>query len=365
MSGTWGNNFRISIFGESHGSGIGVHIDGLPPGKLLDMEQINVEMARRAPGQSELTTKRKEADEAEILSGVYNGYTTGAPLCAIIRNSNTKSEDYARTKDLLRPSHGDFTGHIKYKGFNDYRGGGHFSGRITAPFVFAGAIARQFLNDKNITIGSHIKRIYNVEDDAFDRLSINEELLNALSSSSFPVLNQNVSEKMKECIRKASEEQDSVGGVVETAVINLIPGIGEPFFDSVESTLSHLIFSIPAVKGLDFGEGVSITEKRGSEANDQFYTENGKIKTSSNNNGGILGGITSGMPMVFKTYIKPTSSIAREQNTVNIATMENEKIAIVGRHDPCIVPRALPVIEAAAAIAIFDLLMTSKTRELY
>lgn len=363
MRGTWGNNLSLSIFGESHGDGIGIHIDGLPPGKLLDMDQIAFEMARRAPGKSELTTKRREADEVEILSGIFNGYTTGAPLCGIIRNSNTKSEDYTRTKDLLRPSHADFTGHVKYKGFNDYRGGGHFSGRITAPLVFAGAIAKQYLDDKGIAIGSHIKKIYNIEDMDFDRLEISKEMLLEMKNNSFPVLDSEISEKMKECIVRASKEQDSVGGIVETAVINLMPGLGEPFFDSVESTLAHLIFSIPAVKGLDFGAGVSICEKKGSEVNDQFYTTDGKIKTYSNNNGGILGGITNGMPMLFRTYIKPTASIGKQQNTVNIATMENKMLEIVGRHDPCIVPRAIPVIEAAAALAILDLIMTGKTKE--
>lgn len=364
MSGVWGNHLKISIFGESHGVGIGIHIDGLPPGKLINMEQLEFEMGRRAPGQSDLTTKRKESDQVEILSGVYDGYTTGAPLCAVIRNSNTKSEDYARTKDLLRPSHGDFTGFVKYKGFNDYRGGGHFSGRITAPFVFAGAIAKQFLADNGILIGSHIKQIHDIKDQGFDKLQIGEDLLQELHKSSFPVLSPGIGEQMKNRIREASEDQDSVGGIVETALINLPPGVGDPFFDSVESTLAHLIFSIPAVKGLDFGAGTEISEKRGSEANDQFFIEDGQIKTSSNNNGGILGGITSGMPMIFKTYLKPTSSIGKTQNTVNIATMQNEQLAIVGRHDPCIVPRAVPVIEAAAALAILELMMSLKSRDL-
>lgn len=356
MSGVWGNKIKLSIFGESHGKAIGITISGLQPGIELDLDYINKEMERRAPGSSELTTPRKEKDSIEILSGFFNGKTTGSPLCAVIYNTNTQSKDYSRTKDLMRPSHADLTGYIKYDGFNDYRGGGHFSGRITAPLVFAGAICKQILESKGIVIGSHIKRVSTIEDESFNMVDIKEEKLKELTKSAFPVLNKSVEEGMKQAIIKAKDEQDSVGGVIETAVVNLPIGLGEPFFDSMESTLAHLLFSVPAVKAVEFGAGFDIAKMRGSEANDEYYMDGEKIRTSSNNNGGILGGITNGMPLVFKVAVKPTASIAKAQNTIDIEKREVSKIEIVGRHDPCIVPRALPVIEAVTAIAIFELM---------
>ncbi|GIM29529.1 chorismate synthase [Clostridium polyendosporum] len=356
MSGVWGNKIKLSIFGESHGKAIGITINGLQPGIELDLDYINKEMERRAPGNSELTTPRKEKDSVDILSGFFNGKTTGSPLCAVIHNTNTQSKDYSRTKDLMRPSHGDLTGYIKYGGFNDYRGGGHFSGRITAPLVFAGAICKQILESKGIVIGSHIKRISTIEDESFNMVDLKEEELKELTKDAFPVLNKSVEAGMKEAIVKAKDEQDSVGGVIETAVLNLPIGLGEPFFDSVESTLAHLLFSVPAIKAVEFGAGFEIAKLRGSEANDEYYMDGDKIKTSSNNNGGILGGITNGMPLVFKVAVKPTASIGKAQNTIDIEKREVSKIEIVGRHDPCIVPRALPVIEAVTAIAIFELM---------
>lgn len=356
MSGVWGNKIKISIFGESHGKAIGITIDGLQPGFELNLDYINKELSRRAPGKSEFSTSRKEEDSFEILSGFFNGRTTGTPLCAVIYNTNQHSKDYEKSKSFMRPSHGDFPGYIKYDGFNDYRGGGHFSGRLTAPIVFAGAICKQLLKTKGIIIGSHIKSIREVEDRGFNLVDINEELLSSLRENSFPVIDENLGSKMKETIINAKKEKDSVGGVIECAVLNLPAGIGDPFFDSVESTLAHLLFSIPGVKGLEFGAGFDITKMKGSQANDEYYIEKDEIKTYSNNNGGILGGITSGMPLIFRTAIKPTPSIGKLQRTVNIETKEMTALEIEGRHDPCIVPRAIPVVEASAALAVYDLL---------
>lgn len=356
MSGVWGKKIKLSIFGESHGKAIGINIDGLQSGIELDLNYINKEMGRRAPGNSELSTPRKEEDSFQILSGYFNGKTTGTPLCAIIYNTSHHSKDYEKTKNLMRPSHGDFTGYIKYGGFNDYRGGGHFSGRLTAPLVFAGAICKQILESKGIVIGSHIKSIEKIEDRSFNMVEINDETLKTLRGNRFPVMDATISAKMKDVIIKAKEEQDSVGGIIETAIINIPVGIGEPFFDSVESTLAQLLFSIPGVKGVEFGSGFDITKMKGSQANDEYYVDGDKIKTFSNNNGGILGGITNGMPLIFRVAIKPTPSISKVQKTIDIENKENAQIEIKGRHDPCIVPRALPVVEAVAAIAVLDLL---------
>jgi chorismate synthase len=356
MSGNWGNKIKLSIFGESHGKAIGITINGIKPGIELDLDYINKEMARRAPGNSDISTPRKEVDSFDILSGYFNGKTTGAPLCAVIYNNNQHSKDYEKTKNLMRPSHGDFTGYVKYSNFNDYRGGGHFSGRITAPLVFAGAICKQILEERGIIIGSHVKSIGKISDTGFNMINIKEDTLKSLRNSKFPLLNKDMESDMREVILSAKRELDSIGGVIETAAINLPVGLGDPFFDSMESTLAHLLFSVPAVKGVEFGTGFDISKMMGSEANDEYYIEDDKIKTYSNNNGGILGGITNGMPLVFRVAIKPTASISRQQNTVDIEKRENAKIEIEGRHDPCIVPRALPVVESVTAIAIFELL---------
>lgn len=360
MSGIWGNKIKLSIFGESHGAAIGITIDGLRSGFELNLELIKIEMKKRAPGNSELSTKRKEGDDFQILSGFFNGKTTGTPLCAIIYNSNQNSSDYEQTKNLLRPSHADYTGYYKYKGFNDYRGGGHFSGRLTAPLVFAGAVSKQLLNAEGIFIASHIKSIAQISDIGFDPSHLNARTFSKLNATNFPVLTKKLEAEMKQEIILAKEDKDSVGGIIETSVINLPVGIGEPFFDSVESTLAHLIFSVPAVKGLEFGAGFDITKLRGSLANDPYYIDGGEIKTKLNNNGGINGGITNGMPIIFRTAIKPTPSIGKAQNTVDISKNQNTTIKILGRHDPCIVQRALPVIEAVTAIAIVDLIKLSK-----
>lgn len=356
MSGMWGSKIKLSIFGESHGNAIGITIDGLPAGFSIDMDKIMMEMARRAPGKSSLSTPRKESDIPEILSGYFEGKTTGTPLCAIIRNSNTKSKDYSKLKDVMRPGHADYTGAVRYKGFNDYRGGGHFSGRITAPLVFAGAICKQILEVKGIIVSAHINSIGKIKDCSFLESDISDELLNSFKEKELPLINTKLEDEMRQEILSARSSGDSIGGTIECAILGVSPGIGEPFFDSVESTLAHLMFSVPAVKGIEFGKGFDISKMRGSEANDEYYLENGNIKTKTNNNGGILGGITNGMPIIFNVAIKPTASIFKEQNTVNIVTMEETTLCIEGRHDPCIVQRALPVIEAVAAIGITELM---------
>jgi len=354
MSGQWGKKVKYSIFGESHGRGIGITIDGLPPGIKLDMDFINSEMQRRAPGRDEFSTKRFEGDKVEILSGYFNGYTTGTPLCGVIFNENQNSKDYDKLKNLARPGHADFTGTVKYSGFNDYRGGGHFSGRITAPLVFAGAIAKQILIDKGIKIGSHILSIGNITDSYFDSVNINKQILVDILKKDFPVIDDLKGEEMKKIILKAKEEKDSVGGIIEATILNLPCGLGEPFFDSIESTLAQLLFSVPAVKGVEFGMGFEITKIRGSQANDTPYIDKKNVVTKTNNNGGINGGISNGMPIVFRAAMKPTPSIAKPQNTIDMASYENSEVVVTGRHDPCIVLRALPVIEACAAMSILD-----------
>ncbi|HCW54663.1 MAG TPA: chorismate synthase [Clostridium sp.] len=356
MSGMWGNKFKVSIFGESHGAGIGITIDGLPSGFEINMEEVLKEMARRAPGKSKLSTARKEADMPEILSGFFEGKTTGTPLCAIIRNSDQHSRDYGKLKDLMRPGHADYPGFIKYKGFNDYRGGGHFSGRITAPLVFAGAVCKQILESKGIKIGAHVSSIGKVKDKSFFDVELTNELLDTIKVNELPLLATEKEEEMRNTILEARKDQDSVGGTIECAVLGIDAGIGDPFFDSVESTLAHLMFSVPAVKGIEFGKGFSMSEYRGSECNDEYYYDGDKVKTYTNNNGGITGGITNGMPILFKVGIKPTPSISKVQKTIDISEHKNSELVIEGRHDPCIVQRAVPVIEAVTAIGLMELI---------
>ncbi len=356
MSSTWGNNIKISVFGESHSDAIGVSIDGVEAGVDLNLEEIAFEMARRAPGNNEISTPRQEKDIPNIISGFFNGKTTGTPLCALIKNTNTRSQDYEKTKNLIRPGHADFTGFVRYNGFNDYRGGGHFSGRLTAPLVFAGAICKQILEKKDIKIGAHIAQLSDVCDNHFNFTDISAETLDKLKEKTLPFLDESKEDVAKNRISSAKESLDSVGGIIECAAIGLYSGIGNPIFDSVESVLSHLLFSIPAVKGVEFGSGFSFATMLGSEANDSFYYDNEVVKTKTNNNGGINGGITNGMPIIFRTVIKPTPSIAKKQQTIDISSGCNAEIEIQGRHDPCIVQRAVPVVEAVTAIAIYDLL---------
>ena len=313
MSANWGSHIELSLFGESHGEAIGIVMGNLPAGICLDMEQIRWYMKRRAPGQNKMSTPRQEKDEVHIVSGLVDGVTTGAPLCAMIYNQNQHSKDYSELKACMRPGHSDYPAYMKYHGFNDVRGGGHFSGRLTAPLVFAGSIARQILKEKGIIVGAHIQSIHHIQDQPF------------------PV------------------------EIVECAIINVPAGIGNPFFDSIESHLSPLLFSIPAVKSVSFGQR-NITEMYGHEANDAYYYQEGQEKTKTNHNGGVTGGITNGMPIVFQVGIKPTPSISQIQETVNVQTQTNTQIQVKGRHDPCIVPRAVVVVESMAALGILDML---------
>jgi chorismate synthase len=356
MGSTWGNQLKISVFGESHGKGVGVVIDGFPAGFPCDLEFIYQEMARRAPGQSSLTTGRKEEDKPIILSGMLDHVTTGAPVCILIQNTDTHSKDYENLKTVPRPSHSDYTGQLRYQGFNDIRGGGHFSGRLTAPVVFAGALCKDFLRkNHNIEIGSHIYSVGGVADQPFDLVSTDRELLSRLQQETLPLIKHEVEEKIRETVEQARIELDSVGGIVECAVVGAEAGIGSPMFQNVESRIASMLYSVPAVKGVEFGLGFALSEKRGSEANDCYSKDGGSILTKTNHNGGISGGITTGMPIVVRAAIKPTPSISREQTTLNLETGKEEKLQIHGRHDPCIAMRAPVVIEAAVAIAMMDL----------
>ena len=356
MSGNFGKKINLSIFGESHGKAIGIVINGIEPGIKIDLEKIEQDMARRAPGKNSLSTQRKEGDSFEILSGFFEGYTTGTPLSIIIRNNDTKSKDYSKIKDLARPSHGDFSGFVKYNGFNDYRGGGHFSGRITAPLVFAGALAKQILEAKGIYVGAHIQRVGKVTDNEFDKVNLNKDVLESVLNKELPLLNEEKIDDIKQEILSARQNGDSVGGAIECGIVGINPGVGSPFFESLESVIAHLAFSVPAVKGIEFGLGFDFAKENGSRVNDEYHIESGKVKTYTNNNGGIVGGITNGMPVIFKVAIKPTPSISKEQRTINVRTMEEEILKVEGRHDPCIVQRAVVVIEAIAAIAVLELL---------
>lgn len=351
MKNSFGNAINVTVFGESHGAGVGVLIDGICPGLKVDEEFIAHQLTLRRPA-GKISTARREADEYVIQSGVWAGYTTGAPLCIFIPNADTRSRDY--TPELPRPSHADFTAHEKYHGFEDYRGGGHFSGRITAGLVAAGAIAIQALREKGIYIGSRITKIADITDNS--PTVTDKDTLLALADSAFAVLDPDAGEKMQKAAEAAAADCDSVGGVLETVILGLPTGLGEPWFDGVESQIANAVFGIPAVKGIEFGGGFGICEKRGSEANDQMSLKDGRIVTETNNSGGIQGGITNGMPVVFRTAIKPTPSIATIQKTVNLNTGKESEIVIKGRHDPCIVHRARVVLDSVAALVVADML---------
>lgn len=357
MSSVICNKIKVSIFGESHGEAIGCVIDGLPAGVKLDMDKIYRDMARRAPGRDKTATPRLEKDIPHILSGVLDGVTTGAPLAMEIENSNTKSGDYSNLLTVPRPSHSDYPAFVKYGGNNDLRGGGHFSGRLTAPLVFAGAAAKQILEEKGITIAAHIKRIGSVTDADADMNNITAEFLNSLSAKAFSVIGDDSEEKMRAEIEKFRLNQDSVGGEIECFATGLPVGIGGNMFDTVEGTLAPILFGVPAVKGVQFGIGFDFAKSNASSVNDEYEIKDGRVSLLSNNNGGVLGGMTTGAPLVVSAAIKPTPSISQEQRSVNLQTMQNETLVIKGRHDPCIVPRAVPVIEAAVALGILDLMM--------
>ena len=350
MSSIWiGKRIRLSIFGQSHAEAIGMTLDGLPAGMAVDPDLLQRFLDRRAPGRSEWSTARREEDIPEFLCGLKDGLTCGAPLTAIIRNTNVRKKDYADLQTLPRPGHADFTAQLRYHGFQDASGGGHFSGRLTAPLCIAGGVLLQELERRGISVAARIVQIGSVRDDsAFD---------GPVSEKAFPVSDDRAAEKMTEAIRMAKSEGDSVGGVIECMITGFPGGVGDPFFDGLESRLSQMLFSIPAVKGVEFGAGFASASLRGSENNDPFCIgREGQIATVTNHAGGILGGITNGMPIVFRLAVKPTPSIAMEQQSVNLESMKTQTLQIRGRHDPCIVPRAVPVAEAAAAIVLFDLL---------
>ncbi len=354
MSCNFGSKIKLTIFGQSHSQAIGCVLDGIPAGIKLDTDRIEAFMARRAPGKNKISTARKEADTPRIISGVVDGVTCGAPICAIIENSDTRSGDYDKLRSLPRPGHSDYAAFMKHNGFNDIRGGGNFSGRLTAPLCFAGAVCIQILESRGIHIGAHISSIAQVDDCRFDAVGVTKENLDSVKSKLLPVIDDAKGEEMIAAIDAARSDGDSVGGTVECAVIGLPAGIGDPIFDGIENQISRIVFGIPAVKGIEFGSGFDGSRLRGSENNDSFTCTNGEIKTVTNNHGGILGGITSGMPVIFRCAFKPTPSIAKQQQTVNLSTGENEIFTVGGRHDPCVVQRAVPCVEAAAALAIAD-----------
>ena len=354
MSSTYGEKIKISVFGESHGGGIGVVIDGLPAGEAIDFDAVLAQMARRAPGRDKTATPRKESDMPRVLSGMLGDVLTGAPLCAVIENTNTRSQDYGDLLAKPRPGHSDYTAYIKYHGANDIRGGGHFSGRITAPLVFAGAVCRQLLERRGIQIAAHIQSVGSIHDKPFDPVAVPSALIKRLSASSFALIDESAEEPVRAEIEAARLAQDSVGGTIECAVTGLPAGVGEPMFDGLEGAIAKAVFGVPAVKGIEFGAGFALAAMRGSRANDAFCYQNGHVVTETNHCGGILGGIANGMPLIFRCAVKPTPSISQPQKTVDLQTGENTVLTIHGRHDPCIVPRAVPVIEAVTALAIIN-----------
>lgn len=350
MSSTFiGQRLRLSIFGQSHSEAIGMTLDGLPAGIKIDPDELQRFLNRRAPGQNDWSTPRKEEDRPDFLCGLKDGFTCGAPLTAVIHNNNTRPKDYSQLKITPRPGHADYTAEVKYRGFQDYSGGGHFSGRLTAPLCIAGGIVRQELSRHNITVDARIAAIAGIRDESAFEASV--------ADKAFPVVDDKIGEQMRAAIQNAREDGDSVGGVIECVVRGLPVGIGEPMFDGVENQIARLVFAVPAVKGIEFGAGFEAANMRGSKNNDPFLVKDRRIVTAANHAGGILGGITNGMPLVFRVAVKPTPSISRAQQSVNLSTMEPQELRVTGRHDPCIVPRAVPVIEAAAALAVYDLIL--------
>lgn len=352
MSSSYGENLRVTIFGQSHSPAIGMTLEGIPAGETFDMETLNAFLARRAPGRNAYSTARKEADQPEFVSGVVGNTTCGTPITALIHNTDTRSKDYSQLKILPRPGHADYTAEVKYGGHQDFAGGGHFSGRLTAPLCIAGGMILQFLEKQGIQIFSRIISIGNVEDEG--------ELLESVAGKEFPTVSDEKGKAMQELIAEKKAVGDSVGGVIECSILGLPVGLGDPMFGGMENRIASIVFGIPAVKGVEFGAGFEVAQMTGSENNDDFEIVDGKIRTVTNHSGGILGGITNGMPLTFRAAFKPTPSIASLQKTVNLQTMENAELQIQGRHDPCVVPRAVPVVEAAAAIAVYDAFLGRK-----
>ena len=358
MASVFGENIKISVFGQSHSRGIGVCIDGIPAGEKIDLEQLQEFLDRRAPGRNEYSTPRKEADRPEILSGLVGDTTCGAPFAAVIYNTDTRSGDYSDMRDIPRPAHADFAARAKFHGYEDTAGGGHFSARLTAPLCIAGGIFKQLLSRRGIEIGAHISCIGGIEDKRFNSCCGSEELERV--GKTFPVIDEEAGAKMRELIQSVKAEGDSVGGMIECMITGVPAGLGDPMFDGLENRISQAVFAVPAVKGIEFGCGFDVCSMRGFENNDPFYAEDGVIRSRTNNHGGILGGISSGMPVVFSVAMKPTPSIAKEQDSVSMSGLENTKLKVKGRHDPCIVPRAVPCIESAAAIAVYDALLARR-----
>jgi len=357
MSSIWRSRLGLSIFGQSHAAGIGMTLDGIPAGESIDLDKLQAFLNRRAPGRFPWATSRREEDIPEFLCGLVDGKTCGAPIAAIIRNQNTRSSDYDQHRDMPRPGHADYTAHIKYGGFNDISGGGHFSGRLTAALCIAGGICLQILERRGIFIGAHILSVGGICDAVFDAEKIDASTLSTLREMDFPALeHENASVMIRE-IETAKNAGDSLGGNIECAAIGLPPGLGDPIFGGMENRISGLVFAIPAVRGIEFGAGFYAAQMLGSEHNDPFYWDGETVKTRGNNHGGVLGGITSGMPLVFRVAIKPTPSVGKKQESVNLARKEPAILSVRGRHDPCIVPRAVPCVEAALAIAVCDALL--------
>ena len=353
MSSTYGENLKLSIFGQSHGPAIGMTLDGISAGLPVDTDKLQEFLNRRAPGQNDWSTPRKEEDVPEFLSGIVDGFTCGAPIAAVIRNTNTRSGDYNNLKDCPRPGHADYTAQIKYGGFQDAAGGGHFSGRLTASLCIAGGLCKQWLEEMGIRIGANIVQIGAETAEGFDPCNPQLDQVGQI----FPTLRGEDAESFHAQIAAARSRGDSVGGRIQCAITGLPAGLGEPMFGGVESKIAQIVYGIPAVKNIGFGLGDGFASACGSESNDPFIVCDGTVKTVTNHCGGILGGITTGMPVVFDVTVKPTPSIAKPQQTVNLKTGEITSIEVKGRHDPCIVPRAVPVVEAAAAIAIYDLIL--------
>lgn len=356
MSSEFGNILRVSVFGQSHGKAVGVVVDGLPAGEAIDLEELQRFLDRRRPGTGPLSTARKETDVPEFLSGLEGGKTCGAPLCAVIKNADQHSKDYGELADKPRPGHADFTAWAKWGGHADMRGGGHFSGRLTAPLCVAGGIAKQILARRGIFVGAHLASVAGICDRPFP-LHPTAALFEEVAAKPFPVLDEAAGERMRAAILEAKNDLDSVGGVIECAAAGLPAGLGEPMFGGVENRLAAALFGIPAVKGVEFGEGFRAAELRGSENNDPFTVEDGEIRAETNRAGGILGGITTGMPLVLRAAVKPTPSIGRPQKTVRLSAMEAAELTVHGRHDPCVAHRAVPVVEAVTAAVLLDMLL--------
>lgn len=359
MGSTYGKNFRLTVFGQSHSPAIGVTMEGLPAGFSIDLSKLQAFLSRRAPGGSPTATSRQEADVPQFLSGLVGNMTCGAPVTAIIYNTNARPQDYDELRDCPRPGHADFPAEVKFGGAQDVAGGGHFSGRLTAPLCIAGGICKQILAQMGITIAAHILSVGCVRDDCFDPVQVDSHILEALSHRR--VLRDGAWEEMEKAILEAKAQGDSLGGVIECAAVGLPVGWGDPMFDGMENRIAQAVFAIPAVRGIEFGTGFSAAQMPGSQHNDPYYMDGSRIKTRTNHHGGVLGGITSGMPLIFRAAVKPTSSIAKIQESISFAKGTDVPLSVHGRHDPCIVPRAVPCMEAAAAVALFDAYLASKT----